>query len=479
MSCSGCVGSRLQCFALVLVLAAAACAGGEGGSGPIAVASVVITSPTAAASFQTVGRSSQFAAEARDANNAVIAGATISWSSSNTAAATISGAGLLTVVGNGSTEIRATAGGVQSAPVSVTVAQVVSTLEITPAAVLFGALGSTRQLSAAGVDSGGTSVPAPGTITWTGLGDGVTASVSSGGLVTALSVGSSDTAVATLGALVTKSPITVTQVVASITVSADAEDSLSTTGRTRQYSAVARDSNANVMGTPFTWSSTVPAVASVDAGTGLATALSDGTTDIRASGGGTFGARALLVKRYASTFTLTPGSASITAPNGTQQFDGTARDSVDTDLPMSWLSRLPGVASVSPASGSSTTATATGNGVTYIVLSAGARLDSAELTVSGQVVAPSAISVTVDDFFFQSVRNNSQNPAVDTVAVGGSVTWTFSGSVNHSVQSVGNPSFVSSGLMTSGVFVRTFGSVGNYAYDCQVHPSMTGTIVVR
>lgn len=479
MQQSGRAGFRTFAVLTALIAFLSASCGGDGGSGPVAVASVVITSPTAATAFQTFGRTRQFTAQALDANNTPIGGATITWTSSNTDAATISATGLLTVVGNGSTDVRAVSGGVQSAPVTVTVDQLLSTLNITPATVLFGALGSVRQLTTAAADSGGAAVESPGTVTWSSLGDGLTASVSAAGLVTALAPGNSDTAVATLGALVTKAPITVTQVVASILVTADAEDSLSTTGRTRQYSAEVRDSNNNVMPAPVTWSSTVPAVASVEGATGLATAISDGTTNIRATSGTIFGARPLLVKRFASTFTLTPGAATITVNGGTQDFSGTARDSVDTDLPMSWLSRLPGVASVAPATGGATTATATGNGSTYIVLSAGTRSDSAQLVVSGQVALPSAISVTVGDFFFRSVRNNTQNVAIDTVAVGGTVTWTFSGAVQHTVQSVGTPSFLSSGLILSGDFSRTFNTIGTYEYDCQVHPAMTGRIVVR
>lgn len=463
----------------VLALASASCGGSDGGAGPVTVASVVITSPASATAFQTFGRTRQFTAQARDANNGVIAGATITWTSSNPAAATISAAGLLTVVGNGTTDVRAVSSGIESAPLAVTVAQLLSTLSITPASVLFGALGSVRQLSTAASDSGGTDVASPGTVTWSRLGNGQTASVSAAGLVTALAPGNSDTAVATLGALVTKAPITVTQVVVSILVTADAEDSLSTTGRTRQYSAEVRDSNNNVMPNPVTWSSTVPAVASVGVATGLATALSDGITDVRATVGTVFGARALLVKRYASTFTLTPGAATITTNGGTQNFSGAARDSVDTDLPMSWLSRLPGVASVDPATGSTTTATATGNGSTYVVMNAGTRTDSAQLVVSGQVALPSAIAVTIGDSFFRSVRNSTENTAIDTVAVGGTVTWSFTGTFNHSVRSLGSPSFVSSGLQTSGDVVRTFSAAGTYQYDCQVHASMTGRIVVR
>jgi DNA/RNA endonuclease G (NUC1) len=51
------------------------------------------------------------------------------------------------------------------------------------------------------------------------------------------------------------------------------------TGTTRQFSAVARDSNNNVVSTTFTWTSTVDSVASVNA-SGLASALRAGTTSI-------------------------------------------------------------------------------------------------------------------------------------------------------------------------------------------------------
>ena len=68
---------------------------------------------------------------------------------------------------------------------------------------------------------------------------------------------------------------------------------------------------------------------------------------------------------------------------------------------------------------------------------------------------------------------------VDTIAVGGTVTWSWAGG-SHSVQSTGSPSFTSSGIMMSGNYSHTFTTAGVYRYDCAVHSSlMTGTIVVR
>jgi plastocyanin len=98
--------------------------------------------------------------------------------------------------------------------------------------------------------------------------------------------------------------------------------------------------------------------------------------------------------------------------------------------------------------------------------------------------APNAAAVTVGNIFFRSVRNGSANAAVDTVAAGGTVTWTWAttGSVPHSVQSVGSPSFTSSAIQTGSgsTYQATFTAPGTYQYDCAVHGTMmTGTIVVR
>jgi len=82
---------------------------------------------------------------------------------------------------------------------------------------------------------------------------------------------------------------------------------------------------------------------------------------------------------------------------------------------------------------------------------------------------------------FVSGHNGSSNAAVDTIAIGSTVTWTWTGSLPHSVQSVGSPSFASSSTMTgSGRYGVRFDTPGTYQYDCAVHgQSMTGTIVVR
>lgn len=81
---------------------------------------------------------------------------------------------------------------------------------------------------------------------------------------------------------------------------------------------------------------------------------------------------------------------------------------------------------------------------------------------------------------FVSRHNGSMNPAVDTIAVGATVTWTWSGALPHSVRSTGTPSFPSSDTRTgSGSYAVTFAAPGTYTYECAVHgAAMRGTIVV-
>jgi len=92
-------------------------------------------------------------------------------------------------------------------------------------------------------------------------------------------------------------------------------------------------------------------------------------------------------------------------------------------------------------------------------------------------------TTNVGDIFFTSALNGSSNPAVDTVAVNETVTWTWAAGADlpHSVESEGSPSFTSSGILSGAgnTYQFTFTAPGTYQYDCAVHgPLMTGRIVV-
>jgi len=464
----------------LLFLTLAAC-GGEGATALPTVSAVVLT-PAVAPSFRTLGRTVQVTATARTVSGESLPSVTFNWTSSNPAVASVSGTGLVTAIGNGSATITATAQSttITSTPLALTVDQLGVELRVTPAQVDFGALGSTRQLVGALRDSLGNALPTAPTVAWS-LGGAAAGRIGVGasGLITALAIGAGDTVVATAASLTAKVGATVTQVPASVLITALGRDTIETTGVTRSFTAAPRDSNLNVIpGATIVWSSTDLAVASISS-TGVATAVGDGTTSIRATASAVVGSRALLVRRYASVFTLTPTSGAITTPSGTVALTGTARDSANTALPITWSSRSASIATVAPTSGLSTTVTGRGNGSTFIIMSGGTRTDSASVSVSGQTTVPLTAAVTVGDNFFRSIRNASQNAAVDTVAVGGTVTWTWVGSNLHNVQSILSPSFTGNLVQASGTFSVLFGETGAYQYDCQVHPGMTGRIVVR
>jgi plastocyanin len=91
------------------------------------------------------------------------------------------------------------------------------------------------------------------------------------------------------------------------------------------------------------------------------------------------------------------------------------------------------------------------------------------LGVAGQVLAADA-SVAIQGFAF--------DPATVTVSAGDSVTWTNSDGVGHTATANGG-TFDTGTIGTGGSRSVTFAKAGTFAYHCSIHPTMTGTIVVR
>ena len=91
--------------------------------------------------------------------------------------------------------------------------------------------------------------------------------------------------------------------------------------------------------------------------------------------------------------------------------------------------------------------------------------------------------IVVGNDYFRSARNGSENPAVDTIAAGGSVTWTWDAEGSHSIQSIGLPGIFRNSIVLLGpsyTYTVTLSNPGTYSYDCGVHGAvMTGVIVVQ
>jgi plastocyanin len=101
---------------------------------------------------------------------------------------------------------------------------------------------------------------------------------------------------------------------------------------------------------------------------------------------------------------------------------------------------------------------------------------------SGPNQQPPVVSVQVGNDFFTSGHNGSSNPAVDTVAVNGRVTWTWTERGTHDIVPTGTPTFPESQdfLEPGSTYSVTFTAPGTYAYVCEIHgPPMMGQIVVQ
>ncbi|WP_326032281.1 Ig-like domain-containing protein [Vibrio cholerae] len=112
----------------------------------------------------------------------------VTWTSMDTATATVSSAGLLSAVEVGYTTLTATKDGITSNEVIVTVTDaVITAIQVTPSPVNL-AKGQTQQLTATATFSGMTSFDISNSVTW-GDFDTATATVSSAGLLSAVEVG--------------------------------------------------------------------------------------------------------------------------------------------------------------------------------------------------------------------------------------------------------------------------------------------------
>jgi plastocyanin len=94
------------------------------------------------------------------------------------------------------------------------------------------------------------------------------------------------------------------------------------------------------------------------------------------------------------------------------------------------------------------------------------------LSITGGMpaAAQGGTSVSIVDFAFQ--------PGSLEVAAGTTVTWTNAGAAPHTVTS-DSGAFDSGQLAPGASFSQTFDTPGTYTYHCEIHPNMTGTIVVR
>jgi plastocyanin len=86
--------------------------------------------------------------------------------------------------------------------------------------------------------------------------------------------------------------------------------------------------------------------------------------------------------------------------------------------------------------------------------------------------ARSPVKVSIADFVFELKEL--------TVPAGTAVTWVNADDVPHTVTSTASPPlFGSQALATNDTFSFVFKRAGTYGYFCNLHPAMTGKVVVK
>src|SRR2546427_118472 len=271
---------------------------GQSASATITVANLpvasVLVSPTAPNAY--VGGSVQLTATPKDANGNPLSGRAVSWTTSNSAVATVSAGGLVTGLVVGSATITATSEG-QSGTAAVTVSTVpVASVVVSPASANM-SVGGTTQLSATPKDAAG-NVLAGRLVTWTSSSSAI-ATVSAGGLVIGAAVGSATITATSEGQ---RASAGVSPVSAGMEV-----------GQPVQFTATPLDANGTPLsGRSITWASRAPAVAAVSTG-GLVTGAAAGTATITATSEGQGGSAAITVTVPAST---SPGTVTDLAVAG-------------------------------------------------------------------------------------------------------------------------------------------------------------------
>ncbi|PYP15632.1 MAG: hypothetical protein DMD54_11640 [Gemmatimonadetes bacterium] len=161
------------------------CNFGITGSAPPAPVATVSVSPASATIND--GQTQQLSATPRDSNGTQLYGRVVTWSSNNTAAATVSSSGLVSGIAAGSATITATSEGKNGTSAITVVHMPVASLTVTPASASVSA-GSTVQLTATPRDANGNALVGR-TVTWSSN-TTAAATVNGSGLVTGVAAGS-------------------------------------------------------------------------------------------------------------------------------------------------------------------------------------------------------------------------------------------------------------------------------------------------
>lgn len=436
-----------------------------------------------------VGGTVTYQASALDSNDNPIDGATVAWSSSDAAVATVDDTGMATAQAMGTATITAETDGI-SATATLTVDPGVATVEIAPDSTSFASVGDTVRLTTTIVDTEGDTI-SDGMVTWMSSDDAV-ATVAETGTVTAVADGSA-TVTAMVGTVTDSAVVTVAQEVASVMVEPDSADI--EVGDTTTFTASANDANDNpVLSAELTWSSSDTLVATVDS-MGQAVGHAEGTAWIMASGAGMVDSATLVVSPPAPTATLSVVSGGdqngVTAEDFGEPLVVEIMDEAGDPLAdgtVEW-EVLQGSVTLSDSSG-----TTDADGRSSVTVTAGSTTEDAVIQASSAdaggepvtfMLRTSVMAVQIIDNAFVDAEGRQNADFQANVEVGDTVRFTYveDGTVTHTVTSSDNPdagsSFDSGELQPGDTFEVVPGVEGTWTFFCEIHPgTMTDATIV-
>lgn len=365
--------------------------------------------------LEALGATATISATPEDRNGFPVAGALVTWTTSDPSVVSVGDGGEVTAQGNGTAVVTGTAGEVQ-ATVQVEVAQVVTEVRLDPVNLLLQAVGATGTFQATPLDANANPVVDAAVIWASSLAS--VATVSQAGVVTAVAAGSAQIT-ASSGEVAGSGDVIVEQAPASVTV-APASSTLQALGLTTAFSAQVTDANGNVIpGAAVTWTSSNPGVASV-APTGVATAQGNGTSTISASFGGVTGSGTLTVAQAPASVSVSPPAATLDGVGSTVSLSAQVLDSGGSVIPnptVTWASSAPGVASV----GATGVVTAQGDGTAVISASVGGISGSATVSVTVTQV-PTTVTLDPTTLNFTYLGETAQLTATVLDAGGSLIT---------------------------------------------------------
>ncbi|MCY4647085.1 MAG: Ig-like domain-containing protein [Gammaproteobacteria bacterium] len=423
-----------------------ATSGSASGSASVTVAQAVSAVAVSPAMDTLVARGDtvRLTAEAIDANGHAVAGAEFTWASRDTAVAVVDASGRVAAVGNGTATITATSGSA-SGNASVTVAQEVSAVAVTPAAsTVF--TGDTLRLEAEAADANGHPV-AEAAVDWASS-DTLVVVVNDAGLVTGVGAGEAEVTATAAGVTGRAALTVVAPAPTAVGVTPDTVP-LTALGQTAQLAAEVRDQIGRVMeSVPVSWSSADTTVAAVDSA-GLVTAIGGGATTVTATAGEVSGAAMVTVTQSAGSVVVSPAADTI-APGDTLRLAAEAFDDnghLVEGAEFRWSSSDVSVASLVGAG----LVTGVAEGTATVTATAGDASGTSDITVVAS--APTAVGVTPDTVALTALGQTAQLAAevrdqIGRVMESVPVSWSSADTTVAAVDSAGLVTAIGGGATT-------------------------------